>query len=242
MKNILSVKHLTLHQGKKKLLDDLNLDFAAGEIYALVGPNGAGKSTIAYTLMGLEGYRSFEGEILFEGKNITELSVAERGQMGMTLAWQEPARFQGLKVMDYLQAAMGKSSKFSPEQALVAVGLAPEKYLPRAVDKTLSGGERKRIELAAILCMSPKVALLDEPDSGVDVEAIRQVIKVIEELKTTGGTVVIITHSAQILRKAEHAYLICSGKVLDEAHGEDVNQYFKQRCMTCPNKANLIKR
>lgn len=242
MNSILSVRNLTLRQGKKQLLRGLNLEFARGEVYALVGPNGAGKSTLAYALMGLEGYRDVSGEIWLDGKNVTQDSVAERGRKGMTLAWQEPARFQGLKVEDYLSAGAGETSHFSPAAALAAVGLEARTYLARAVDKTLSGGERKRIELAAILCMSPKVAFLDEPDSGVDVEALGHVSKAIDRLQSSGTTVVLITHRARILRQAQHAYLICSGKVRDEAHGGDVDQYFKRRCLTCSNQTKSLKK
>jgi Fe-S cluster assembly ATP-binding protein len=152
----------------------------------------------------------------------------------MTLAWQEPARFQGLKVEDFLGAA-GKDREMV-EESLQRVGLNPARYLGRAVDKDLSGGERKRIELSSILCMRPRLVILDEPDSGVDVEALRRVFEVLEYLKGSGVTVIIITHNMQILKTAEHAFLLCEGKIIDESRGEDVAEYFCARCQSCPHK------
>jgi len=233
--NILSIKNLTLDKSGKKLIDSVSLKIEEGKTYALVGPNGAGKSTLAYILMGLEGYREISGDIIFDGKSIKKLSVPQRAKLGITLAWQEPARFQGLKVEDFLMAAKGKN-KESVTEVLERVGLSANKYLSRAVDKNLSGGERKRIELAAIICMKPRLVILDEPDSGVDVKALKKVFSVMEYLKSIGTTIIVITHNMQVLKKADHAFLICDGKLIDESKGEDVVEYFKNRCLTCPHK------
>jgi len=211
------------------------MEIVAGKIYALVGPNGAGKSTLAYVLMGLDGYREITGDIKLDGKSIKKLSVSQRAKLGLTLAWQEPARFQGLRVEDFLRASSDKDETRIAE-ALEMVGLKPEKYLGRAVDKTLSGGERKRIELASIICMRPRVVVLDEPDSGVDVEALKKVFEVMEHLKRQGTAVIVITHSMQILRKTERAFLLCEGKIIDESGGEDVAEYFRKRCLVCQHK------
>lgn len=232
---ILTINKLTLEKNKRKLLDNISLEIEAGQTYALVGPNGSGKSTLAYVLMGLDEYRDISGDIFFEGKSIKKLSVQQRAKLGITLAWQEPARFQGLKVEDFLSAATGKS-KGSIMEALEKVGLSPVKYLSRAVDKNLSGGERKRIELASIICMQPRLVILDEPDSGVDVEALKKVFEVIDYLESIGTTVIIITHNMQVLKKAEHAFLLCDGKLIDESKGEDVAEYFKKRCVNCEHK------
>lgn len=238
--NILSIKDLTLEKGGKKLLDGISLEIEAGETYALVGPNGAGKSTLAYVLMGLEGYREISGEIIFDGRSIKKSSVSQRAKSGITLAWQEPARFTGLRVEDFLLASTGQDKDCIIE-ALEKVGLDPAKYLSRAVDKTLSGGERKRIELASILCMRPRLVMLDEPDSGVDVEALKKVFEVMEYLKSIGATTIVITHNMQVLRKAGHAFLLCEGKLIDESRGEDVAEYFRKRCLACPHKNNPDK-
>lgn len=233
--NILSIKNLTLQKDGKKIIDNVSLDVQEGKIYALVGPNGAGKSTLAYIIMGLEGYTSISGSLVFNKKPIKKLSVSERAKRGITLAWQEPARFQGLKVEDYLRASAGKNFTAIAE-ALERVGLAPEKYLSRAVDKSLSGGERKRIELASIICMKPRLVILDEPDSGVDVEALKHVFEVLEYLKNSGATIIVITHNMQILKKADLAFLLCDGKLIEESKGGDVAEYFHKKCLSCLHK------
>jgi Fe-S cluster assembly ATP-binding protein len=233
--NILWIKDLVLIRDGKRILDGVSLELEASKTYALVGPNGAGKSSLAYVLMGLDGYREIKGDIIFEGKSIKKLAVPVRAKLGLTLAWQEPARFQGLKVADFLKAS-AKGDMQAAAAALVRVGLAPEKYLLRAVDKTLSGGERKRIELASIICMQPKLVILDEPDSGVDVEAMSKIFGTIDYLKSTGTTILLITHNAQVLKRADAAYLLCEGKIIDQSSKADAGKYFKDRCLKCPRK------
>lgn len=232
---ILSIKNLVLEKDEKRIIDKISLEIEEGKVCALVGPNGAGKSSLAYILMGLDGYTDVSGDIVFDGKSIKKLPISKRAQLGITLAWQEPARFQGLKVEDYLKASAGNNPEEISE-ALKRVGLSPEKYLSRAVDKTLSGGERKRIELASIICMKPRLVILDEPDSGVDVEAISRIFEVIDYLKKIGTTIVVITHNSQVLKRADVAYLICDGKIIDKSEGGNVAQYFKNRCLSCPKK------
>jgi Fe-S cluster assembly ATP-binding protein len=232
---ILSIKNLSLEKVGKKLLDGISLDLEAGKTYALVGPNGSGKSTLAYVLMGLDGYREIGGDIIFDGKSIKKLSVPQRAKLGITLAWQEPARFQGLKVEDFLLASSGKNHGGVVE-ALEKVGLSPEKYLSRAVDKNLSGGERKRIELASVIIMKPRLVILDEPDSGVDVQAIDKVFEAMDYLKGIGATVIVITHNMQVLKKAGSAFFLCDGKFISKSEGSDVVEYFKNRCAACPRK------
>lgn len=232
---ILSIKNLSLEKDGKRILDGISLEIEAGKVCALVGPNGAGKSTLAYALMGLEGYNQVSGEMIFAGKSIKKLSVAARAKRGITLAWQEPARFQGLKVADFLKAA-AKGNLETAAASLVRVGLSPEKYLLRAVDRNLSGGERKRIELASILCLQPKLVILDEPDSGVDVEALKKVFEVIDYLKGRGTSIIVITHNPEVLKRADFAYLICDGKIVDQSEEGSVAEYFRARCRKCPRK------
>jgi len=232
----LSIKNLCLKKDGKRILDDVSLEFADGKAYALVGPNGAGKSTLAYAVMGLDGYREYSGSITFNNKPIKRLTVSQRAKLGITLAWQEPARFQGLKVADYLKASAGRDTEIISE-SMVKVGLSPEKYLSRAVDKTLSGGERKRIELASIICMKPKLVILDEPDSGVDVEALEKVIAVVDYLKSIGTTIVVITHNLRILRHCDYAYRVCEGKIIDRSSSGNAAEYFKNKCLSCPRKS-----
>jgi len=233
---ILTVKDLTLRLNGKLILNRLNVDFWDGHVHAVIGPNGAGKSTLASTLVGLSGYRDFEGDIEFEGKSIRELGVDQRAQRGITLGWQEPARFEGLPIHDFLRASAKDKSREHIEELLNKVGLDPVNYLYRAVDKTLSGGERKKVELASILAMEPKVALLDEPDSGIDIESIHRIFDAVKVLRELGTTVILITHSLAVLEQAEHAFLMCHGQVVDKGDVKKIRRYFEDKCIPCDHK------
>ncbi len=239
--NILQVKNLSLTLNGNRILDSLNIGFWDGHVHAVVGTNGAGKSTLAYTIMGLSGYRKIEGDILFEGESILDLGVDERARKGITLAWQEPARFEGLTVKDFIRASSKNKGMESLRRVLREVGLDPDNYLNRAVDKTLSGGERKKIELASILARKPKLAILDEPDSGIDIESINRIFEAVKVLKKSGTTIILITHSLAVLRQAEHAFLICCGKLIDKGNLEKIEEYFKGRCIPCDHKNKPIE-
>jgi Fe-S cluster assembly ATP-binding protein len=166
---LLKVEDVWVQRPGAEVLRGVNLTVHRGEVHTVLGLNGSGKTSLALTLMGAGGYRPNCGRILFDGQDITGLSVTERARLGLTLAWQEPARFEGLPTADYLALGMEDPSRERIEEALMAVALSPSAYLGRAVDTALSGGERKRIELAAVYAMRPRLAVLDEPDSGIDV-------------------------------------------------------------------------
>ena len=205
---------VTLELGGKHILNGLNAEFWGGHVHALIGPNGAGKSTLANLIMGLPGYTDFEGDILYEGVSMHGVSVDERARRGITLAWQEPARFEGLRRTS--SPPRQRQEPGEDREVLHQVGLEPGRYLTRCVDKTLSGGERKRIELASILAMEPKLVLMDEPDSGIDVEALDRIFDVLSDFKRMGTTVIMITHSMTVLEHAEHAFLRCNGRIVDK--------------------------
>lgn len=233
---ILEVKNLSMTLGDKRILNDLSIDFWEGHVHAIVGPNGAGKSTLASTIMGLQGYRDFEGDITLDGESISLLKVDGRAQKGISLGWQEPARFEGLSVKSFLKASSKNVSDDMINEAMSFVGLNPEEYLDRKVDKTLSGGERKRIELASLLIMQPKIVLLDEPDSGIDVEALDRIFDAIQLLKQRGATVILITHSIAVLKQAEHAFLMCHGAIVDKGGVGKIIKYFENKCIPCGHK------
>lgn len=233
---VLELHDVRLNAGGRPILNGLSADFWEGHIHALIGPNGAGKSTLANTIMGLAGYRTFEGDILFQGSSIKALNVDERARLGLTLAWQEPARFEGLSVRAFVLAGAKEKSTQHLKQLLMQVGLAPEKYITRAVDKTLSGGERKRIELASILAMKPRLVLMDEPDSGIDVSALDHIFAALRSLKASGATVILITHSMAVLNQAEHAFLMCDGKMIDKGPIERIAKYFENKCISCDHE------
>lgn len=232
---ILKLDKVSLSLGDKQILHNVTVDIWQGHIHAIVGPNGAGKSTLASVIMGLEGYRGITGTITFQGENITDLSIDQRAKKGITLGWQEPARYEGLSVRSFLQAS-SLNKKVEYEGLLLKVGLNPEEYVDRAVDKTLSGGERKKIELASILAMDPQLILLDEPDSGIDVETLEKMFEVIKELKKKGTTIVFITHSLAVLRQADHAFLMCHGEIVEKNTADKIIPYFENKCVPCPHK------
>ncbi len=233
---LLEIRDLVLSVNGRRILDGLSLDLWEGYVHAIVGPNGAGKSTLSYTIMGLEGYRDFEGEILFDGQPLRGLGVDERARRGITLGWQEPARFEGVGVRRFLQAGAKDKDPAALDEILRQVGLPPERYATRSVDKTLSGGERKKVELASIVAMQPRLVLLDEPDSGIDVESLQRIREAINLLKAAGSTVLLITHSMEVLSWAEHAFLMCCGKILDKGATDQISPYFAERCIPCSHR------
>jgi len=228
---LLEIKNLTYTAGDKKILDEFSLSIESSEVHALLGTNGTGKSTLAYVIMGCEGYKPASGDLLFNGKTIDELKIHERAQLGITMAWQEPVRFEGINVKNYLTL---KSKETDPSMYLEMVGLHPELYLHRMVDKSLSGGERKRIELASILALHPKLALLDEPDSGIDMLSTQDIINVINVFKKNGSSVLLITHREEISLIADKASQMCRGKIVCSGNPEKVAEYYKSRkCLVC---------
>jgi Fe-S cluster assembly ATP-binding protein len=186
--------------------------------------------------MGLTEYNGYRGQVLLDGKPLEGVPVDERARRGIALAWQEPARFEGLKVRSFIEAAARDKSPAQISAVLRQVGLEAEKYLDRAVDKTLSGGERKRIELASIMAMEPRVFMMDEPDSGIDVNALDHIFDALRMLKDKGTTVILITHSPTVLQQAEHAFLICCGKLIDKGSIERIRPYFEDKCIPCDHQ------
>ncbi|HPP57647.1 MAG TPA: ABC transporter ATP-binding protein [Candidatus Hydrogenedens sp.] len=232
-KSILQIENLYLKFHDKEILRGINIEIWEGHIHAIIGPNGAGKSTLVSTIMGLPGYNPEKGKIFFLGEDITNTPIYDRAKKGLTLAWQEPARFEGLSVKKFILTGAKNKCHKKAEEVLEMVGLEPGKYLDRAVDKTLSGGERKRIELASIITMEPKLILLDEPDSGIDIDALQKIFTLLQQLKQQGITVALITHSLSVLKQADHAFLMCCGKVLDKGNVDRIASYFQNKCIPC---------
>lgn len=222
----------------------INLEVGDQEIHSIIGSNGAGKSTLAYTLMGLQGYENEAGSLTFDREDISKLTITERARKGITLAWQEPARFEGLKVRDYLAIgakAHGGVTEAELREALIKVDLKPDKYLNREVGEALSGGERKRIELASIITMRPKLAILDEPDSGIDVVSLKEIINFIQALKENGSSVLVITHREEIAAASDKASLMCEGAILRSGDPIEISEFFKNRCIPCDSRVSPPK-
>ena len=208
---LLEIRNLHFSSVDKKILCGVNLVVGEDEIHALLGANGTGKSTLAYMIMGCEGYYPDNGEIIFAGQSLNRLALHERARLGVTLAWQEPARFEGIKVKDYLTLHRKATD---PEDCLQRVGLAPADYLDRMVDKTLSGGERKRIELASVLTLQSRLVILDEPTSGIDLLSVHEMMDVILTFKQRGASVLLITHREEVSRMADVASQLSSGRIV----------------------------
>jgi len=237
MSNLLEVKDLHLKIEDAEILKGIDFSLKKGEVFALIGPNGCGKSTLAYTLMGINNYHPDKGDLLFKGEKINDLKINERAKKGITLAWQEPARYQGETVREFLSLSLrSKGEEVTEEKladALNKVAIRPQQYLDRFVDKSLSGGERKRIELASLILMHPELIILDEPDSGVDVVALNNIADMIKYFKDSGSGILLITHSQEMLEYADKAALICDGEVIRQGAPSTISDYFKSYCGPC---------
>ncbi len=228
---LLRLAGLQLELQGNPVLDGLDLEVAPGEIHGLLGANGAGKSSLAYAVMGCDGYRPAAGAIHFAGRRIDALPMHERARLGITLAWQEPARFEGLSVGDYLRVGAPEADV---AECLGRVGLDPDEYAGRAADKTLSGGERKRVELAAVLAMRPRLAILDEPTAGIDLLSLDDLVAVIEALKAGGSAVLLITHQAEVATHADRASQLCGGRIVFQGETGRVLAHYRSRsCRHC---------
>ncbi len=227
---LLQMEDVWVERPGAEVLRGVDLTVRRGEVHALLGLNGSGKTSLALTLMGAGGYRLARGRILFEDRDITSLGVTERAKLGLTLAWQEPARFEGLLVADYLALGMEEPERARIEEALEAVALAPMAYMGRVVDTALSGGERKRIELAAVYAMRPRLAVLDEPDSGIDVLCLEDIMALVQRMAVAGTSVLMITHRDEMAEVADTASLMCAGAIINTGTPAEVREYFAQRC------------
>ncbi|MDD2732432.1 MAG: ABC transporter ATP-binding protein [Desulfuromonadaceae bacterium] len=229
--SLLELRDITYTVSGRTILAGLTLAVEAGEVHALLGSNGTGKSTLASLIMGCQGYQPDSGDIVFADTLINHLKIYERALLGISMAWQEPARFEGLRVRDYL--TLGRVTD-QPESTLRLVGLEPSRYLSRMVDRSLSGGERKRIELASILALRPKLAILDEPDSGIDLLSTDDIIRVLDHLRCAGSAVLLITHRDEIAAAADQASQICGGRIVCTGNVAQVTADFKnKKCISC---------
>lgn len=227
---LLKVENLKLERDGRPILQDVNLDVYPGQIHALLGVNGSGKSSLAYALMGCSGYQPDAGHIWLDGEEVTDLPIDERGRRGMTLAWQEPARFEGLPVAAYLGLGATKGDRDRVEAALHAVNLPARSYGRRHVDATLSGGERKRVELAAVYALRPRLAILDEPDSGIDALSLDDIRRLLRRMADSGAAVLLITHREDMASAADIASIMCLGTIIFTGDPAEAEQFYGQRC------------
>lgn len=213
---MLQLEHVTYRvsdeQGEKTILKDVNLSLSE-RFVAFTGPNGGGKSTLAKVIAGI--ITPTEGKILFDGEDITSLSVTERAKRGISYAFQQPVRFKGLTVRDLISIAAGRSANVSDACAYLSeVGLCARDYLDREVNASLSGGELKRIEIATILARGTKLSVFDEPEAGIDLWSFGNLINVFQKMyDKTNGSILIISHQERILDIADKIVVIAGGEL-----------------------------
>ena len=207
---------------KKEILNDVSLTLEDGKFLVITGPNGGGKSTLAKLIMGIE--KPTDGKILWNGTDITDMSITERAKLGIGYAFQQPPRFKGLTVRDLLSLAHGDTL---PEDQcctyLTSVGLCSKDYLNREVDATLSGGEIKRIEIATIMARNVSLAIYDEPEAGIDLWSFNMLIESFKNISSQQKqSMVIISHQERIMKIADEIAIIANGTVKKKGAVDEV--------------------
>ena len=199
--------------GQKEIIKNISLKLEDHTFVAITGPNGGGKSTLAKLIMGIE--KPTSGKIIFNGTDITDLSISQRAKLGISFAFQQPVRFKGIKVKDLITLAAGSSlSTAGACEYLSKVGLCARDYINRDVDSSLSGGELKRIEIATVIARNTPLSVFDEPEAGIDLWSFNNLIKVFEELhETSDNSLLIISHQERILNIADEIIVIADGTV-----------------------------
>ena len=200
----------------KRIIDDLSLVIPDDRFTVITGPNGGGKSTLAKLIMGVE--QPTGGQIIFNGVDVTNMSITERAKLGIGYGFQQPARFKGMKVKKLLDIAAGrKLPMLACNEYLAKVGLCSASYLTREVDKNLSGGEVKRIEIATILARDPKLAIYDEPEAGIDLWSFDRLTETFRDIHAArdGRSIVIISHQERIIQLADEIVLLRNGRVAE---------------------------
>lgn len=198
---------------EKEIIRHLDLNIDDGKFVVVTGPNGGGKSTMAKLIAGIE--TPTEGRIIFNGEDITGKSITERANLGISFAFQQPARFKGITVLDLLRIAAGKQLTVSACcEFLSEVGLCARDYINREVNASLSGGELKRIEIATVLARGTQLAIFDEPEAGIDLWSFQNLISVFERMRTANTrSILIISHQERILQIADEIVVLANGQV-----------------------------
>ena len=231
---LLSVKDLHVSVDGKQILNGINLEIGEGEIHAVMGPNGSGKSTLSYVLSGREGYTVTKGEILFKGENVLEMEPNERAGAGIYLAFQYPVEIPGVSNLTFLRTAVNAVRNARGQEELDAINFlkyAREKgqilemkdeLLKRPVNVGFSGGEKKRNEIFQMAMLEPTLAILDETDSGLDIDALRIVSEGVNKLRSTERSMIVITHYQRLLDHIvpDFVHVLAQGKFVAEGGKE----------------------
>ena len=225
---MLSIKNLQAKIDDKKILNGINLEIKPGEVHAIMGPNGSGKSTLASVLAGREEFEVLGGEVNFLGKNLLEMAPEERARQGIFLAFQYPVEIPGVSTINFMKTAVNQIRVARGQQPLDAVsflGLMKEKMklveidqslLNRALNEGFSGGEKKRNEIFQMAMLEPKLAILDETDSGLDIDALRIVSNGVNKLRSKDNAVIVVTHYQRLLNHIvpDFVHVLYKGKIV----------------------------
>ncbi len=208
--------------GNAEILRNISLTIPDGKFLVITGPNGGGKTTLAKVIMGIE--HPTEGQILFDGEDITECDVTERARKGISFGFQQPPRFKGMRVSDLLSCAAGKQlSKTDGCEYLTQVGLCSREYIDRDVDASLSGGELKRIEIATILAKKGRLMIFDEPEAGIDLWSFSRLTGTFESIhQNSDASIIIISHQERIIQLADEIILISGGRILEHGPVDEI--------------------
>ncbi|MCC8065503.1 MAG: Fe-S cluster assembly ATPase SufC [Clostridiales bacterium] len=232
---VLQVTNLSVEVEKKEILHGINLEIGRGETHVLMGPNGAGKSTLGYALMGNPAYEVTGGQILFGEKNLAELSASERAKEGLFLSFQNPLEVPGISLSNFIRSAREQRTgervrlwDFRKElESKMELLQMDYSYAKRDLNVGFSGGEKKKAEILQMLMMKPQLAILDETDSGLDVDAVRTVSRGVEEYqKDKDGSLLIITHSTRILEAlhVDMTHVLMNGRIVAEGDATLISQ------------------
>ncbi len=228
VKDMLSVKNLYASVGDKQILRGINLEVRAGEVHAIMGPNGSGKSTFASVLAGNEKFTVTEGSVEFMGQNLLEKSIEDRARMGLFLGFQYPVEIPGVTMANFMKIAVNEQRKFRGEDPLTAgeflrlmreksaVVELDSKLTSRAVNEGFSGGEKKKNEIFQMAMLEPKLAVLDETDSGLDIDALRIVATGVTKLHTPENATIVITHYQRLLDYIvpDYVHVLYKGQII----------------------------
>lgn len=196
----------------RNIIDGIDFIFEDGKFYAITGPNGSGKTTLAKLIMGVNPIS--QGAIIFNGQDISALTITERAKAGIAYSFQQPARFKGITFRDLLKIATGIEDENKLLEILGRVGICPLSFLDKEVDAKLSGGEIKKIELATTIAANPKLAIYDEPDTGIDLWTIGPMVSLLKkELTANHTTTIVVSHNKAFLEAADVVIIINSGRI-----------------------------
>ena len=223
---MLELKHISFEVPEdgvdKEIIKDISFVIPDGKFTVITGPNGGGKSTLAKLIAGIQ--KPTSGQILWDGQDITEMSITDRARMGISYAFQQPVRFKGITVLDLIRLAKGEEISISGAcEYLSQVGLCAKDYINREVHASLSGGELKRIEIATVLARGTKLSVFDEPEAGIDLWSFQNLIQVFEKMhREIHGSILIISHQERILNIADEILVIGDGEVTDHGVKEEI--------------------